>query len=149
MAGSKSAYLEKVVLDTFIGGQAFTPPANLYIALYTSGALTDQSTGTTPVATEVTGGAYARAVVANNLTQWPAATEDAVVLPNAESKKTNANTITFATATADWGTISSWAIVDAATNGNIYYYGTFNVAKTILNGDTATLPPGALVIYEQ
>lgn len=141
MAGSKSDYLEKVVLDTFIGGQAYSPPANLYIALFTTGTVGETSTGAVPTAVEVTGGTYTRVSVANNLTQWPAAS-------GTPTLKSNANTISFPTATADWGTITQWAILDAATNGNIYYYGTFDVAKTILNGDTATLPTGALKIYE-
>lgn len=141
MAGSKSDYLEKVVLDTFIGGQAYSAPANLYIALYTTGTVAETATGTTSGATEVSGGSYARASVANDLTQWPAAS-------GTPTLKSNANTISFTTATTDWGTITQWAICDAATDGNVLYYGTFDVAKTILTGDTATLPAGALKIYE-
>ena len=143
MAGSKSDYLERTVLDTFIGGQAYSAPANLYIALFTTGTVGEASTGASPSAVEVSGGSYAPAMVANNLTQWPAAAPS-----GGQTLKSNANTISFATATADWGTITQWAIIDAATNGNILYYGTFDVAKTILTGDTATLPTGALKIYE-
>lgn len=143
MAGSKSDYLEAKVLDTFIGGVAYSAPANLYIALFTTGTVGEASTGGSPSAVEVTGGAYTRATVANNLTQWPAAAPSA-----GQTLKSNANTISFATATADWGTITQWAIIDAGTAGNILYYGTFDVAKTILTGDTATLPPGAIKIYE-
>lgn len=144
MAGSKSNYLERVVLDTFLGGTAYTPPANLYIALYTTGTVGETSTGGVPGAVEVTGGAYARAAVPNTVAQWPAAALDG----NGKTLKTNANMISFATATNDWGTVTQWAIVDALAGGNVLYYGTFDVAKTILNGDTATVPAGALKIYE-
>lgn len=144
MAGSKSNYLEAVALDTFLGGQAYSATANVYIALFTTGTLTEASTGSTPIAVEVTGGSYVRVAVANNLTQWPAAS----INGSNQTEKHNANAITFPTATADWGTITQWAIVDASTNGNILYYGTFDVAKTILNGDTATLPALALKIFE-
>lgn len=146
MAGSKSDFLEKRVLDVFIGGATYTPPANLHIALYTTGTLTETSTGGLPGAVEVTGGGYARGVSTNNATNWPAAASTADNPPR--TRKSNANAISFPTATADWGNITQWAIVDAATGGNIYYYGTFDVAKQILEGDTATLPPGAIKIYE-
>lgn len=144
MAGSKSDFLEHRVLDVFIGGASFTPPANLYIALYTTGTTSESGTGTNAGAAEVAGGSYARVAVTNNATNWPAA----AVASNGKTMKSNANSITFPTASADWGWITQWAIVDAATGGNIYYYGTFDVAKQILFGDTATLPPGAIKIYE-
>lgn len=144
MTGSKSNYLEAVMLDTFVGGQAYSAPANLHVALFTTGTLGETSTGTTPIAVEVSGGSYARVSVANNLTQWPAA----AINGGGQTEKHNANAISFATATADWGTVTQWALLDAATNGNILYYGTFDVAKTILTGDTATLPGSALKIFE-
>lgn len=144
MAGSKSDFLERRVLDVFIGGGSYTPPANLHIALYTTGTVTEGATGATSGAVEVTGGGYARASVPNNSANWPAA----AAAGDGRTLKSNGSTISFSAATADWGTITQWAIVDAATGGNVYYYGTFDVAKTILTGDTATLPPGALKIYE-
>ncbi len=143
MPGSKSNYLEALALDVFIGAQVYAPPANLYVALYTTGTLDEASTGSVPLAVEVTGGSYVRLAVPNNLTQWPAAT-----IVTGQTVKTNANLLTFVQSTADWGLITQWALIDAVTNGNIYYYGTFDVAKTIQNGDTATLPVGSLKIYE-
>lgn len=145
MTGSKSAYLEKVCLDTFIGGFAFSAPSTLYVALFTTGSLTDQSTGSTPIAIEVTGGSYARAPVVNNSTNWPAAVEDA---STTSSKKINGTAITFTQATSSWGQVSSWAVLDAVTAGNIYYYGTFDVPKNIVSGDAVTLAAGALTFYE-
>jgi hypothetical protein len=53
MAGF-SDYLEDKVLDHVFGGNAYTAPTTLYVALYTV-APTDTGGGT-----EVSGGAYAR-----------------------------------------------------------------------------------------
>lgn len=144
MSGSKSDYLEKTALDTFIGGQTYNAPANLYIALFTTGSLTDASTGATTLAQEVTGGGYARKAVPNDLSQWPAA----AINGSGQTEKHNANTITFNAATADWGSVTQWAICDASINGNVLYWGTFDVAKTILAGDTATIPAQSLKIFE-
>ena len=55
-----SDYLEAKYLDIVYNGEAFTPPAALYIALYTTDP-TDADTGT-----EVSGGGYARAPVNPN-----------------------------------------------------------------------------------
>lgn len=141
MAGSKSNYLEALALDVFIGAQSYTPPANLYLALYTTGTLTDASTGSVPLAVEVSGGSYARLAITNNATEWPAASGN-------PTRKTNANLLTFVSATADWGSLTQWALLDALTAGNIYYFGTFDVAKTILSGDTSTIPAQALQLFE-
>lgn len=144
--GSKSAWFEKRVLDAAFGNQPFPQLATLYFALYSTGTLTDASTGADPGALEVSGDGYARAAVANNLTNFPVATGAA------PSSKSNATTITFPTATGDgWGTVTQWAVLDSATagGGNILYLGTFRVAKQVLEGDTATFPPGLLTVTEQ
>ena len=57
MAGF-SDYLEDKVLDHVFGGNAYTAPSTLYVALYTV-APTDTGGGT-----EVSGGAYARQTAA-------------------------------------------------------------------------------------
>lgn len=125
---SKADYMENKVLD-LLGGTTFTSPATVYVALYTGGVPTDASTGTTPVgASEVTGGSYARVSVTNNGTNWPAASGGA---------KANGAAITFPTPTANWGTVTAFAIVDAATLGNIWYIGAITPNKTVNNGDPA------------
>lgn len=124
----KSDYLENRVLDHFLGATASTAPATVYVALYTT-ALNDASTGTTPSpGVEVTGGSYARVAVTNNATNWPAASGGA---------KANGTAITFPAPSADWGTIVGFAILDAATNGNILYFGAITPNKTVNNLDPA------------
>jgi len=132
MAG-KSDYLENKVLDFLLGGVSYTPPATVYIALFTA-APTDAGGGT-----EVSGGGYARVAVTNNTTNFPAASN---------GSKSNGTTITFPTATADWGTVVAVGIFDAATNGNLLFWANLTTSKTIQNGDTAQFAAGSLTFTE-
>jgi len=133
MAGSKSDYLENELLDHVLGGGDYSRPATVYIALYTV-APTDVGGGT-----EVTGGSYARKAVTNNATNWPAASSGA---------KANGTVIEFVTATADWGTVVAFAILDAASDGNFLYWGDLTASKSVDNGDTARFAVGELDITE-
>ena len=133
MAGSKSDYLENKVLDHVLGGGDYTRPITVYVALYTV-APTDAGGGT-----EVTGGSYARVAVTNNVTNWPAASAGA---------KSNGTEITFAEATASWGTVVAFAILDAATLGNFLYWATLTTSKAIGIGDTAKFAVGDLDVTE-
>lgn len=100
-------------------------------------ALADASTGST--AGEVSGGSYARVGLTNNATNWPAASAGA---------KSNGIAINFGTATANWGTVTHFAILDAATLGNILYHGDLTVSKVINSGDSAQFPIGDLDVSE-
>ena len=119
MAG-KSDYMENKVLDIY-GGTTFTAPTDIYVALYT-GAPTDAGGGT-----EVTGGSYVRKQVTNNATNWPAASGGA---------KANGTAITFATPSANWGTIVAFGLFDAIA-GNLLHWGLVTPNKTVNNGDPA------------
>ena len=133
MAGSKSDYLENALLNGVLGGPAFSLPATVYIALYTV-APTDAGAGT-----EVTGGAYARAAVTNNATNWPAASGGA---------KSNGTAVTFVQATANWGTVVAFGIFDAVTGGNLLYWADLTVSKAVNNGDTASFAVGDIDVTE-
>ncbi|MFA5052749.1 MAG: hypothetical protein WC565_01725 [Parcubacteria group bacterium] len=133
MAGSKSNYLELEVLDHVLGGADYSRPATVYIALYTV-APTDAGGGT-----EVTGGSYARVAVTNNATNWPAASG---------GSKSNGTAFTFTQATANWGTVVAFAILDAASAGNFLYWGDLTQNKTVDNGDTAEFAIGGITITE-
>jgi len=130
--GSFTNFLEDELLDHVWGNAAYTAPSTLYIALSTT-TISDDGTGMT----EPSGGAYARAAVTNNTTNWPAASGGA---------KANGIAITFATATASWGTIIDFAVMDALTSGNMLAYGTLTASKTIDSGDTASFAIGDLDI---
>ena len=131
MAGSFSDFLELELLDHVFGNAAYTAPTPVYVALFTA-APTDSGGGT-----EVTGGSYARVSVTNNATNFPAASG---------GSKSNGTTITFATASASWGTVTSFAIFDASTAGNMLCWATLTANKTIDSGDTASFAASALTI---
>ena len=131
--GGKSDYLENKFLDYVLGSVSFSPPANVYIALFT-GAPTDSASGT-----EVSGGAYARVAVANSTSTWPAASG---------GSKSSGTEITFPTATAAWGTIVGFATVDASASGNQLYWGTLTTSKTVSNGETAKFASGDIDVTE-
>lgn len=136
MAGSKSDYLENALLNGVLGGPQYTLPTTVYIALSTA-AYSDAATGSSM--TEVSGGSYARVAVTNNSTNWPNASSGA---------KSNGTVFTFATATADWGTVQSFYIVDALSSGNVLYGADLTTPRAIANGDTASFAVGSITITE-
>jgi hypothetical protein len=123
-------YLENKLLDHVFGGTAYSAPGTLYAALFTA-APTDAGGGT-----EVTGGSYARAAITNNTTNFPNASGGA---------KSNGTAITFATATADWGTVTAIGIMDASTSGNLLGWATIT-SQSVPSGVTASIPVGDLDI---
>lgn len=116
-----SNYLENEILDHVVGGSSYSAPGTLYFALCTS-APSDTGIG----AGEVSGGSYAREAVTNNLTNFPAASG---------GSKSNANDIDFGVASADWGTITHVAVMDASSGGNLLFWAALTASKTVLNGD--------------
>ena len=133
MAGSKSDYLENALLDHALGGGDYTRAGTVWVALYTV-APTDAGGGT-----EATGGSYARVEVVNNATNWPAASGGA---------KANGTAVTFPQASASWGTVVAFAILDASTGGNFLYWGDLTANKTIDTGDTCSFAIGDIDITE-
>lgn len=103
------------ILAHLVGKTAlFTLPTS-YVALFTAVG-TDAGTGFTEVAT----GAYARVATAG--ADWGSASG------SAPSQIANANTLTFPTATASWGSIIAFGLYDAPTGGNLLawdYFGNY------------------------
>jgi len=126
---SFSNYLEMELLDHIFLVGAFSVPSNIYIAL-TKSTIDDADTGST-LPSEVSGGAYARKVCGT----WDTA--------SAGSTK-NGVAITFAQATASWGTITDFAVCDAITAGNVLAYAKLTTPKSVATGDTAKFATGDL-----
>lgn len=129
MAG-KSDYAENKVLELLVGKTAFSTPT-AYVALYTA-APSDSGGGT-----EVSGNNYSRKSTA--AADWASASGGAI---------SNANAITFATPSGSWGTVTHFGIFDAATNGNLIYWGALAASKTIGSGDTPSFAAGELDLTE-
>lgn len=140
---SASNYLENKLVDHIFRGQPLTPPANIFVGLLTASA-DDASPGT-----EVSGGSYARVSVPGSLAAW-AGTQSAgstVASSGTSGATSNNGVITFPAPTANWGSVTHFALFDASTGGNLLFYGPLSTAKTVNNGDAApTFPAGTLVI---
>ena len=130
---SKSDYCENAVLDHLFNDPALTAPA-VYMALCTV-VPTDASTGTSITEANYTG--YARKLIAT--TDMSAA---------ASGAKTNGLAITFAACTAGTSTIIGFALVDAATLGNIIYWGTTTSKVIDVNNTPPTIAVSGLSISE-
>jgi hypothetical protein len=125
MSNAASNYLENAALKWALTADAVTRPTTWYIGLFTSDP-TDAGSGT-----EVTGGSYERTAVSFSVTADTA---------------TNSASVTFPTATGDWGLIGFIGVYDAQTSGNLLFHGAVAVAKSILSGDTFQISTGNLSI---
>lgn len=129
-AAAMSDYLEQQIINHIFRNTAiFTPPANVYVALYTT-ATADDGTGT-----EVTGGAYARVAVSTT-GGWNA--------PAAAGLTDNIADITFPVATASWGTVTHASLMSASSAGNMWFHGALTASKAVGSGDTIKFVAGDL-----
>jgi len=133
MAGGKSDYLELELLDHVLGGADYPRPTPVHVALFTA---TPSDTGG---GTEVSGNNYSRASVTNNATNFPAA---------AAGLKSNGTAIAFPVPSGSWGTVVAWGIFDAATGGNLLYWGPITPNQSVPANATVTIPIGAMDITE-
>ena len=132
-----SNYLENKVLDHVLTATAYTQPATRYLALFTNvstNAAANLEAGTLTDEVSTSGTAYARQAVT-------------FAAASSGSSATNA-TVTFPTATANFGTITHVAVVDSDVegSGNVLFYGAVTTSKTIETGDTFQVSSGNLTI---
>ncbi len=121
-----SDYLETQVLDALFNGGtlgSITP----HLALFTA-APTDSGGGT-----EVSGGSYARVDVSSNF----------AAASGTSGSLSNNSDVTFAQASASWGSVTSVGVFDAASGGNLLLYGDLTAAVTVDNGDVFKIPSGS------
>jgi len=127
-----SDYLENKLIDHLFRTGTFTKPSGLYVALLTA-APSDVGGGT-----EVTGGSYARVNLAPLDTNWKATQGGTSGVSSGTGGLTsNATAITYPAPTANWGTITHFAIYDAASGGNLLIWDALTAARTVLSGDPA------------
>jgi len=128
-----SNYLENAVLNHVLRNTALSQPSGLWLALFTNtsgNAATNLEAGT--LTDEVSGGSYVRKTVA-------------FAAASSGTAATSA-TVTFDAATANWGTITHVAIMDASTSGNVLFWGAVTTSKTIETGDTFQVSSGNLTV---
>lgn len=136
MASGKGTYWANKLLDLVLGATAFSAPASIFAALYSTTA--NAGAG----GTEATGGSYGRASLTNNATNFPAAVAGV---------KNNGTAFTFPTASASWSggsNMVSATLEDASGASNRLYFGDLTVAKPVLSGDTAQFAASAITITE-
>ncbi len=132
--GSKTNNLENKILDYILANAADFAPSTIYLALFT----TDPSE-TGIAGAEVSTGAYVRVAITMGTLA-------------AGGSKSNTVQVTFPVATANWGTITHFAIVDLASGGlaevNTYYQGALAASKIIDEDDQFVLPIGNITVTE-
>ena len=119
-------YLEDKVLEHVFGGNAYSAPSTLYVALYTV-APTDTGGGT-----EVSGGAYARQTAAFTASGTN------------PTQASNSAAVEYPTATANYGTVVAVGIFDASSSGNLLAYANLTASKVVSTGDVFRFNSGDL-----
>lgn len=137
MAG-KADFAENAFLNYVLRGVAMPTISGLYLALYTVTPTADAGTG----GTEVTGGSYARQNVSRSTGAW----KDPSTATQGLSD--NLADIVFPTATANWGTITGVALMDAASGGNMWYFNDLTASKTVNINDVFKFLTGDLDFTE-
>jgi hypothetical protein len=130
-----SNYLENKLLDHVLTATGYTAPSTRYLALFTNtstAAAANLEAGTLTDEVSTSGTAYGRKAIT-------------FAAASGGSSASNA-TVTFDAATANWGTITHVAVMDASTSGNVLFYGAVTTSKTIETGDTFQVSSGNLTI---
>jgi hypothetical protein len=130
-----SNYLENAVLNHVLGNTNFTQPGTLYLGLFKNDsgqATANLETGTLTDEVTTAGSAYVRKAITFATASGGSASSSA--------------TVTFDAATANWGTITHVAVMDASSAGNVLFYGAVTTSKTIETGDTFQVSSGNLSI---
>ena len=122
---------ETAAANTLIRGSAWTAVPT-HIAL-----LTADPTDTGSLASEVSGGSYARYAIGTAATFWSAASGGAT---------SNAAVVEFTAATGTWGTVTHVALCDALSGGNVIAWGTITTPKLIESGDIPRFGAGTFVV---
>lgn len=126
MADAKSTYLENKILDHVLRSVAYTDPAAVYLALFTS------DPGEAGGGSEVTGGSYARQAITFAAASAGACASSADVV--------------FSGMPA--ATVTHVAIFDASTAGNMLYYKALSPSITAALNDDITFPSGNITVTE-
>jgi len=129
---SLSNYAESALLQHLLGQATYTPATTLYVALATADP-TEAATGA--AMNEVANsGNYARTAVT-----FPAAASGSIA---------NSAQVNFPQASAAWGTVTHYAIVDNATygSGNVLAYGALSASQTVNANNTPYIVAGDITV---
>jgi len=129
-----TSYVNQEMAQKLSGDNTLTPPATLYVALFTT--LPDIKSGATPTEVSTSGTAYSRTSIAQ--AGWNTSTAGAI---------DNTSQIDYTTATASWGNVAGAGLVDSASGAwtNAYAFDGFT-AVTMDSGDDFYIAAGAFDI---
>ena len=125
-----SNWMAASVMNEYFRGNSVTPPAAIYLALYTTDP-TDSDTGT-----EISGNGYVRQQVLFS----------APTVVSGKTQIQNSATVTYPTATGAWGDVAYWGVRTAASGGQLLAYGAFTLTKAISQGDQLHIAINAITI---
>lgn len=111
-----SNYLENALVNAVLRNTTYTSPATVYVALFTTNPNEDAS------GTEVSGSNYSRMAV--------------TFAAPSNGSTSNSALITFPTPSGAWGTITHFGIFDAASSGNLLWYGALDASIAITGSTT-------------
>jgi hypothetical protein len=131
--------LENKILNHLLRNSTYSPPAHIYIALFTTPP-NDKSIGvevleTKPPTTEEDN--------PNLYTGYTRIEAPAFTIGN-DSIATLATTVTFPTAIIDWGEVNGIALMDDVTGGNFLFIGALDYPVTISAGETLQINSGTM-----
>ena len=133
MAGSKTTAFSNSLLAYLFRNTSLGLGGSLYVALYTV------TPGDAGAGTEVSGGSYARVAVPRSTSDWTVPSGGNIA---------PANPVNFPQASAPWGTVVAMAILDAASGGNMLYWGDLTASKAVDTGDTPYFSAANLTVLE-
>lgn len=127
---------------TYLGvpGEVITDGTAIFTEL---SVIIDTGTGFPSGLTEVSGGSYARVLLAPSLANWAGTQSAASTTASTGIGGTTSNNaaITYPSPTAAWAigsaAVGGFAIYDQATGGNMLFFAPLTVPKTVNNGDAA------------
>ena len=115
-----SEYLSDNILDHVLRDEEYTPPTDLYLALYDGDPLGEGENEGTEVDSDTTN--YAREIITFS--------------PATNKEVQNGADVDFPEATGEnWGDITHIAVFDSATGGEILFAGALDNPRTVYEGD--------------
>lgn len=146
LTGGMSDYLSNKLIDRLMRAQSFTFPASMYARLFT--VLPTNAGG----GTEVVGASYSRPAIAGTTTAW-SGTQSAgstSASTGSSGRISNNAALSFAAPPSgeDWGDVEGAGLQDAASAGNLLFWGAFTGGTQTLVGGTSapSFEPNTLAI---
>ena len=124
----KTYYLDSAMINAALRQIAYTPPTGSWVALYTVSPTVSGG------GVEVSVGGYSR--------------QSAVWSAPVNGQSSSTADIVFPVASAPWGTIVAFGLLDAGTAGNLLYFAPLNAPQVVATMDQVKFPAGQLQVIE-